>query len=228
MTVLDFAFADYTEKFDEHISPSIPGYPLLRGQCAGLSRRFIQRGTNVIDIGCTTGTLLRSVRDANQPARPGVRYVGIDIEPKFSSHWRANEASDVAFAVKDARSYEGFEDLSVALCLFTIQFLAPRDKVGVLQKVYDGLVPGGALLIAEKVLATSARFQDALTFDYYDFKRRTFSADKILDKERSLCGFMTCWTENELTAALRKVGFAEMQTIWMSFPFKAVLALKES
>ena len=87
-------------------------------------------------------------------------------------------------------------------------------------------MPGGALIVAEKVLATNARFQDLLTFDYYDFKRRSFSADEILDKEYSLRGCKVCWTEAEFAEALRAVGFTALQTFWMVFPFKAVLALK--
>ena len=181
----------------------------------------------MIDLGCSTGSLLRAVREANQPARAGVRYIGIDEEAKYGGHWRENQASDVEFALADARSFEGFANLSLALSLFTVQFLPARDKVGVLQKVYDGLVPGGALLIAEKVLADSARFQDLLTFDHYTFKRKNFTADEILVKERNLCGFQTCMTEAELTGALHRVGFRELQTIWQSYTFKAVLALKE-
>jgi tRNA (cmo5U34)-methyltransferase len=227
MTVHDFDFAAIAEKFDEHISDSIPGYQLLRELCAGMSRRFIQPGTTVIDVGCTTGSLLRFVRDTNQPGREGVKYVGIDIKPAYSDHWRFNKAADVEFAVADARSFEGFENLSLALSLFTIQFIPERDKLGVLQKVHDGLARGGALLIAEKVIATSARFQDGLTFPYYDFKRRKFSAKAILKKERRLRGYMTSWTEAELGRALRTVGFEAIQTIWMHFPFMAVLALKD-
>src|SRR5258708_3771427 len=114
MMIIDFAFADHAKEFDKHISTSIPSYTGLRELCAGLSRRFIQPGTTVIDIGCTTGSLLRSVRDYNQPGRPGVRYVGIDIETKFSDQWCAKEASDIEFAVADARPYEGFINLSLA------------------------------------------------------------------------------------------------------------------
>jgi hypothetical protein len=60
-------------------------------------------------------------------------------------------------------------------------------------------VPGGALMIAEKILATTARFQDALTFPDYDFKQEQgFSAAEILEKERQLRGQMTLGTAKEI------------------------------
>ena len=41
------------------------------------------------------------------------------------------------------------------------------------------------MIIAEKVFASTARLQDALTFPYYDFKLvNGFTAQDILDKER--------------------------------------------
>jgi tRNA (cmo5U34)-methyltransferase len=82
-------------------------------------------------------------------------------------------------------------------------------------------------MIAEKVLASSARLQDALTFPYYDYKlERGFSAAEILDKERNLRGQMTLWTASELGQALRCAGFREIEPMWACFPFVGLLAIK--
>ncbi len=96
-----------------------------------------------------------------------------------------------------------------------------------LQRIYDGLVEGGALIIAEKTLADTARLQDALAFPYYDIKlEQGFSEKELLDKERSLRGLMNLWTEAELKQALRQVGFREIEPIWRNFAFIGILALK--
>jgi len=101
------------------------------------------------------------------------------------------------------------------------------DKLPLLRRIYGGLVEGGALIIAEKTLAETSRVQDACTFPYYDYKLvRGFSAQEILDKERQLRGRMTLWTERELRAALRRVGFCELQSFWRSHMFAGYLALK--
>jgi tRNA (cmo5U34)-methyltransferase len=221
-----FEFADYADEFDDHITKSIPGYTELIQTCAALSRRYVQNGRSVLDIGCTTGTVLAAVRDANQGVLPQASYTGIDIEPTFAEYWRHKRASNLDFVVADVRSFGGIKNISLALSLFTIQFLAEQDKLPVLKSVHDGLISGGALIIAEKVLANSARFQDALTFDYYDFKRRSFSADEILDKERGLRGTMNPWTASELNVGLRAAGFMEIQEIWRRSHFVGILALK--
>jgi len=84
MTIHDFSFAAYAAGFDEHIEASIPGSTTrLRAMTVGLSRHFVQNGTNVLDIGCSTGRLLSAIRHANQPVRPRTRYVGIDVEQAF-------------------------------------------------------------------------------------------------------------------------------------------------
>jgi tRNA (cmo5U34)-methyltransferase len=203
----DFSFGDHAPKFDAHIRSSIPGYKegLLQA-CVSLSRRFIQPETRVLDVGCSTGHLLASIRRANQATRPDVQYLGIDIEPGFSVHWDRLRATNLAFEVADARTYQGLAGLSLALSLFTVQFIRAVDKLPLLKRIYDGLVDGGALVIAEKTLAETARLQDALTFPYYDYKLgKGFSPQDILDKERR---------------------FREIEAIWRNYMFVGLLALK--
>ena len=225
MAARNFSFAEHAASFDDHISSSIPGYGQLLAKAVGLSRRFIQNGTTVVDIGCTTGKLLRALRAENQPSRPNTDYIGIDLERTFRSCWAGQRAKNLRFVVEDARIHQ-FDRLSYACSLFTLQFMHLPDKLPLLRRIYDGMLEGGALLIAEKVLASSARLQDALTFPFYDFKLRTFDERHVLDKERSLRGQMTLWTEAELRAALRQVGFRELEAVWGDFPFLAILALK--
>ena len=113
----------------------------------------------MVDVGCSTGHLLTSIGEYNQSARSDVNYVGIDSVPDFNVHWESRRTRTLAFEVCDARSYQGFKNLSLALSIFTIQFIRPRDKLPLLQRIYDGLVDGGALIIAEKTLADTHGFK---------------------------------------------------------------------
>jgi tRNA (cmo5U34)-methyltransferase len=227
MTISDFSFADYAVRnsFDQHISASIPGYDKLMEKCVGLSRRFVQDYTTVLDVGCTTGKLLRSIRGHNQASRPRARYLGIDLEAKFKRDWSRDRCRNLAFSKADIRAFSP-EATSYITSVFTLQFVPVADKNTVLKKLAKSLVDGGALLIAEKVLASSARLQDTLTFQYYDFKLRSFNEREVLEKERRLRGMMTLWTEQELRSGLLSAGFREVEPIWGDFPFLAFLALK--
>lgn len=228
MTVHDFSFSEHALDFDDHIVSSIPGHAdQLIPTCVALSRRFVQPGTTVVDVGCSTGRLLASVREANQAARPDVSYLGIDVVSDFKPHWDKLAAANIRYEACDARIFDRFKNLSLALSIFTIQFVRPVDKLPLLRRVYDGLVEGGALIIAEKTLAETSRGQDAMTFPYYDYKRANgHSAEDILDKERSLRGQMTLWTEVELKGALRCIGFPVIEPIWRSYMFVGMVALK--
>lgn len=226
MTIQKFNFGDRAPTFDAHISSSIPGLNLLGEQCVKLSRRFIQDGSTVIDVGCSTGKLLDAVRRYNIKARSSVRYVGIDIEPKFQDQWDRRRGANLHFEVGDIREFSDYRSLSLAISAFTLQFLPEPDKMPLLRRLHSGLRDGGATIIAQKALASTARLQDALTFPFYDHKAKYFSAEDILRKEQELRGQMTLWSEDELRSKLREVGFREIELIWASFPFIAMLALK--
>lgn len=226
MTIQNFSFAAHAAKFDEHIGQSIPGLGFLSDHCLRLSPRFIQDCSTVLDVGCSTGRFLRAVSRFNHKKHEGVKYVGIDVESRFDNQWGRLRTENVDFRCQDARVLQGIEDTSLVYSRFTLQFLPERDKQRALQNIYNKMLPGGALIIAEKVLARSGRLQDALTFPYYDRKGRYFTAEEILDKERRLRGQMTLWSEDELKSKLVQVGFGDAQTIWTSFPFTAAIALK--
>jgi tRNA (cmo5U34)-methyltransferase len=221
----DFSFKDHAREFDAHIEASIPGYQEFKRECVALSSRFIQSRTRVVDIGCSMGSLLSAIERANRSARPGVEYVGIDVEPEFGHYWP--QAANLRFEVADAMTFQGMDNMSLALGCFVVQFVRPADKIPLLKRIHAGLVDGGALVITEKTLASSSRIQDAMTFRYYDEKvRRGFSPAQILNKERALRGHMTLWEEPELKSALNNAGFREVEPIWRSHFFVGLLALK--
>jgi tRNA (cmo5U34)-methyltransferase len=222
----DFSFAEKAPEFDRHIRDSIAGLDILRDRCVSRARYYVQNNTTVVDVGCSAGTLLRSIRDANQDDRPRASYVGIDVEQEFGDQWRVNRADNIRFEVGDAREFQ-FENASLVLDIFTLQFINPlHDRVPLLRRIHEGLIDGGALVVAAKVLQDDARFQEMTTFTYYDHKLQRFSAEEILDKERDLRGVMNCVDEATLTDMLREAGFEAMARFWQVDSFLAFVAEK--
>jgi tRNA (cmo5U34)-methyltransferase len=150
--------------------------------------------------------------------------------PGFQQHWRQRGAEDLRFELRDATSYDGFDNMSLAIASFTVQFIAEREKTTLLQRIYGGLVEGGALFIAEKTVANSSTLQELITFSYYDYKLATFSAEEILDKERRLRGLMTPWTKARLLEVLGAIGFhlQDIESFWQEGPFIAFVAQKRT
>jgi tRNA (cmo5U34)-methyltransferase len=224
--VKDFSFREHAMTFDRHIGNSIPGYASLARRVLRDSRRFIQPYTNVYDLGCSSGRTVAQIGRLNRSSRPGVNYIGIDCEPSFEMLWRGRRGPGLKFAIGDVRAWP-LENASLVISQFTVQFIPPVDKRALLRRVHSSLVEGGALMIAEKTLADTARLQDVVTFSYYDHKLdRGFTAEQIIEKERQLRGQMTCMSEAELRDALREAGFSEIERIWGEAPFAGFLALK--
>ncbi len=222
----DFSFAKHAHGFDPHIRDSIWALADFWKYATAISPRFIAANTRVYDCGTSSGSFLKSVYDDFSERRPGVTFHGIDIEPAFAEQWQKLKAPSLTYTVGDIRQIE-IERASLVISMFTVQFIPGPDKIPLLKRIHAGMIDGGCLLIAEKVLAETGRMQDALTFPYYDFKRANgFTAEEILNKERSLRGQMTLWTKSEAERTLRKSGFSDVQAIWAHFPFVCWLAFK--
>jgi tRNA (cmo5U34)-methyltransferase len=224
----DFSFAKHAPNFDEHINASIRGYSHLRDDAGSFSQYFIQKGSRVVDIGCSSGEFLRSVRDLNQKRFANTRYLGVDIEDGFGESWKKHRASNVGFRKADVRTADVFQNTSVVYSLFTLQFLPERDRLPLLKRIYEGLNEGGALIMSEKVHAKNAKFQEMLTFIYYDFKKKNFSEKEILDKERSIRDQMKLWSEYKIFEMLQSAGFrsSNVQLFWRNHLFIGILAFK--
>jgi len=225
---LPFSFANYADDFDQHIERSIRGYGNLIEDCVELSQYFVENGTVVCDIGCSTGRMLAAIRERNHERAPTARYIGLDIEPGFRRHWTQLEGSNIRFMVQDILAFEDFFDLSLVTSVFTLQFLPERYRREVCRRVFEGLVPGGAFIVAEKTFAKVSKIQDMLTSLYLHYKRRHFSDEDILDKEKSLRDKMKPGREDDLIRLLTEVGFKAdaIEPFWRSHMFAAYLCVK--
>ncbi|HXP74681.1 MAG TPA: methyltransferase domain-containing protein [Stellaceae bacterium] len=225
---LGFSFARFADGFDRHIRQSIRGYADLLSDCAALSEYFVENGTVVFDIGCSTGSFLREVWSKTHERCPEARYIGVDVEPSFRSFWQGAQADNMELQLADVRSYPIPGNCSFVTSIFSLQFIPEGERQKVLDKIYQALLPGGALIIAEKVFCKVPKLNDMLTFIHYDFKRRSFTEAEILAKERSLRSKMKLWTEPQVIGSLASVGFApdNVQCFWRNHNFAAFVALK--
>lgn len=223
----EFSFASIALGFEQHLGQHMPGNSDLRKAIVSLAPTLVQSGTNVVDIGTSSGALLRMVHDEVERCRSAkVTYLGIDPVADFQADWAQLTTPNLSFVVADACEVS-YEQLSLAMSVFTLQFIPRHRRKQLLRSLYEGMVDGGYLIITEKVLASSARFQDALTFPYYDFKRaQGITAEQILDKERSLRGFLTPYDRDELVDLLKEAGFKSVEEFWCRFPFVGLIASK--
>jgi tRNA (cmo5U34)-methyltransferase len=117
------------------------------------------------------------------------------------------------------------EPADVVVSFYTLQFVAMRSRLPVLERICRALEPSGTLILFEKVLAPNARLQDVAEGAYFEFKRRQgFSNDEIAEKTRSLRGVLQPLSAEENEALLKQAGFREIVRIFRWLVFDGVLA----
>jgi len=104
--------------------------------------------------------------------------------------------------------------------------MSPKDRVKVIQDIYEGLNTGGAFIFAEKTICENAKFQDMLTFNYYDFKRQNFTTEDIMDKEKTLRNMLKPNTWHEIEDMIYEAGFSNIQPFWRNHMFVGAIAMK--
>lgn len=211
-----FSF-DTIEDFDEHIAKSIPNYHLLSNSIRDLSTFFLKPDTYLIDIGCSTGKLLKRIPFEG-------RKIGIDIS--YNLLPSNDTLSNIEFLQADIRKMTELPPASLVLSIFTLQFIPVPDRLGVLQLVYNSLEKGGAFIMAEKIFQPDGLFERVFTNAYYDFKRETFSTEEIMDKERDLRKLMTVQTSQANLDLAERAGFTFGEMFWKFYNFEAWLFVK--
>ncbi len=226
----DFTFAHREEGFDEHIEKSIRGYSQLMDDVISLSRYFVENETNVVDIGCSTGKMTKALIDYNLDHAETASYIGLEIADGFDEDLKKRQKElkwyeYVKFEKLDARTYK-YENCSLITSIFTLQFMPKYDRKELLKNIYNGLNCGGAYIFAEKTICENALVQDMITFNYYDYKRKSFTTEDIMDKERTLRHMMKPNTWKEIEEMLTEAGFSVIQPFWRNHAFVGALAVK--
>ena len=108
-----------------------------------------------------------------------------------------------------------------------MQFVKPELRQKIFDEIYKSLNWGGALILFEKIRGNDARFQDILTFLYFDFKRENNLSDlEILNKEISLRSVLEPFTIKSNMDFLKRAGFKDIMPVCQYLCFKGFLAIK--
>ena len=224
-----FTFATSEEGFDAHIVQSVRGYSNLWTDVLKFSEYFVEDGTCVVDIGCSTGKLLKSMKEQNDKFAPKCFYKGIEIEEDFFP--KLIDEENLKFWKGDVRSFDwvtGAVNCSLVTSIFSLQFMPKTNRQQIIDRIYEALVKGGAFIFSEKIFSIDSQLQEMMQFCYYDYKRQFYSAEELLDKEVNLRHMMKPLTYSELLEMVEKAGFESVQPFWQNFNFVGIIAIKKS
>jgi tRNA (cmo5U34)-methyltransferase len=215
--------------FPDMIERSVPGYKTLLELTPLVVKRAVLPNSNVYDLGCSLGAATLAARRAIHV--PNVRIIGVDNAPDMVERCRALVAQDnsnvpVDIVLGDV-IHHNYEDASLFLMYFTLQFVAPKERLGLLQKIHRALTPGGALLLAEKLCFDEADGQTWMDEHHLDFKRSQGYSDlEIANKRQAIENVLVPQTQTSHEEALALAGFRQTRLWFQCLNFAAFVAIK--
>lgn len=214
--------------FDDMLRRSIPTLDVMRAAVVNHAVRLAQPDTDIVDLGCSRGDSLALLR---RELGDLVRYVGVESSAEFLDVCRERFAAEVA----DGRMSLSQLDLaeryptakaSVTLAVLTLQFIPLECRPRLVENVFASTIPGGALIVVEKVLGGSPALDRRFVEAYYAMKAANgYSAEEIEAKRQSLKGVLVPLTAEWNERLLHQAGFAA-ECFWRWNNFAAWLALK--
>ncbi|HTD93222.1 MAG TPA: carboxy-S-adenosyl-L-methionine synthase CmoA [Chitinophagaceae bacterium] len=227
----DFKFgANVANVFDDMVSRSVPYYGEMQRMMAELAADHAQEGTDVYDLGCSTGTTMIGM---DTMVNPNIRFVGIDDSQEMLNKCKSN-LMEIGFSrnydlrCADLNQGVRIENASVVVLCLTLQFVRPIYREQLIKNIFDGLNPGGALILIEKILAEESRFNRDFINYYYNYKRRNHYSDlEISQKREALENVLIPYKLSEDITLLRDKGFAHCEVFFKWYNFAGIIAVKK-
>ena len=216
------------EVFPDMIQRSVPGYSNIISMIGMLAERFVTPDSKVYDLGCSLGAATLSVRRNIQV--PGCQIIAVDNSPAMVERCRRHldafrADTPVTVLEADIRDIE-IENASLVVLNFTLQFLEPPARLALLEKIWQGLKPGGALVLSEKFSFEDAEVGELLFNMHHDFKRANgYSELEIAQKRSAIEHVMKPDTLETHKARLHAAGFSKVVPWFQCLNFASLIAL---
>ncbi|GGN02293.1 carboxy-S-adenosyl-L-methionine synthase [Dyadobacter beijingensis] len=230
--VSDFKFGTkVVSVFDDMVSRSVPYYNEMQRMLAEIAADHVKEGGFVYDLGCSTGTTMIGL---DQLIPSDIRFIGIDESQEMldKCDLKLKEAGFVRpydLVAGDLHQQLPITNGSVVILCLTLQFVRPLYRERLLKNIYDGLNPGGVLLLVEKVLAESSVFNRDFIKYYYNYKRRNhYSELEISQKREALENVLIPYKLSENMLLLKEAGFADCEIFFKWYNFSGMIAYKKS
>ena len=224
-----FAFdGQVADVFENMINRSVPGYALLLDLIGQLTEKYAQPDSNCYDLGCSLGASTLKIRQ-HLPA--SCHVIGVDTSPAMVERCRTNMARDHSQASveirQEAMQHTSITNASVVVLNFTLQFIPDEQRADLLAKLARNMLPGGALILSEKIRFEDAGTQAHMTELHHDFKRyHGYSDLEIAQKRAALEHVLIPNTEQQHLQRLTDAGLQAAQVYLRCFNFASFLAIK--
>ena len=207
------------EVFPDMIKRSVPGYSNIISMIGMLAGRFVTPHSQVYDLGCSLGAATLSMRRNIDVA--GCKIIGVDNSPAMVE--RCQRHIDAYKAATPVEIIEG-DILDIDINNASI---APDNRQRLLNRIYQGLNPGGVLVLSEKFSFQDKQIGELLFNMHHDFKRANgYSELEISQKRSMLENVMLTDPVETHKSRLHQAGFPHAEVWFQCFNFGSLLAIK--
>ncbi len=225
-----FAFDDrVVTVFPDMIERSVPGYQTIISAIGLLADKFAQPGSHCYDLGCSLGAVTLSMRHHIQ--HDDCRIIAVDNSEAmiegFEKILDLDESSlPVDLICADIREVD-ISNASIVVLNFTLQFIPLEDRESFLKKIFAGMLPGGILILSEK-LDYKDPDQHELHIQMHElFKKDNGYSDlEISQKRTSLENVLIPETLETHKQRLESAGFKSAEVWFQYFNFASLIAMK--
>ncbi|HEC60580.1 hypothetical protein LCGC14_1528900 [marine sediment metagenome] len=229
--MIDFRFDErVVDVFPDMIQRSVPGYGTMISTIGVLAARYAQADSHCYDLGCSLGAVTLSMRQ--RITQENCDIIAIDNSVAMIERGQQLLASDQSSTVPVSMVCANLQDVdienaSVVVLNFTLQFIPVEDRLLLIERIYQGLKPGGILILSEKIAFSEPEKHEFHIDVHHDFKRANGYSDLEISQKRSaLEKVLIPETLANHQQRLKLAGF-EFSELWFQcFNFISLVAIK--
>jgi len=214
--------------FPDMISRSVPGYSAIISAIGLLAEQYAQSDSVCFDLGCSLGAAALAMREKIKAEN--CRIVAVDNSSAMTSGLEEKLAmlppsSPVKVICADISDID-VQNASVVVLNFTLQFIPVPDRLALLTKIRQGLLPGGILILSEKIRFADDK-QNSLQSDMHLLfkKANGYSELEISQKRLALENVLIPESYAKHRQRLREAGFNSVEIWFQYFNFVSIIAL---
>ena len=215
--------------FPDMIQRSVPGYSTIIHMIGQMAERYAQTGSRLYDLGCSLGAATLSMRHRIRAA--DTRIIAVDNSRDMTERCQAVIAADSGIVPVNIMCQNlqdtVVENASVCILNFTLQFIPLQDRAKLLQKIATGMLPGGVLILSEKIAFDDEEHQNLMIELHHNFKRANgYSELEIAQKRSALDNVLIPETLEQHRKRLLNAGFRSVDCWFQCFNFTSIIAFK--
>lgn len=227
---VDFVFDEKVATvFTDMINRSVPGYATIVSMIGTLAENYAQAGSRCYDLGCSLGASTLAMR--HNIKEKDCSIVAVDNSEAMLNQCREAVGKDdgkvpVELICADVFDVE-IKQASVVVLNFTLQFIEPEYRTRLIRKIYDGLNPGGILILSEKICFDDIALNKLFIDMHHRFKQQNgYSTTEISRKRAAIENVLIPETMHSHEARMKEAGFESFDVWFQCFNFASMVALK--